>query len=783
MSRRLTRPADVGEIDLLGAGMEELTGIASAFGLSLKEAEVVKGYFVGLGRNPTDVELHAISQLWSEHCRHKTFRGIVMDEDGKGIVDDILSSYIARATEKIGAPWVVSFLEDDAGVVRFVDGYGVAVKVETHNHPSAIDPFGGAATGIGGVIRDVLAVWADPIALVDVLCFGPPDIHQEIGEFLHPRRIARGVVDGIGYYGNNVGIPTVAGAVCFDEGYVGNVVVYAGCLGLLPLDRYARNPRSGDALVLIGNRTGRDGMGGASFASSSLSGKVEELRPAVQIPDPIEEEKLLRFVSKVRDEGLASAITDLGGGGLAVAAAEIAGRASSGCFLDLDAVHVREEMKPWEILVSESQERMLLAAPSGNLDRVMDLAEEEELEASRIGSLTGTGIFEASHEEATVMGISVEFLLHPPKSVKVARRRRVREFDLGMPEPTSVEGALLELLSSPNVSSRESLIRTYDFEVRGNTAVKPLEEPFGGPNDAAVIKPLDERREGIVISVGLKPRYSRISPYWMAASSIEESLRNNVAVGGRRMAILDNFVWGSPEDPDNMWSLVEAARACHDLAMAFGTPFISGKDSLYNESPLGPVLPTLLITAVGLIPDVEKSVTVSLKNKGDSIYVLGTTRKELGGSEYYALRGAGWGHVPKVKPDESKAVMDCLTAAIDDGIVMAAHDVSDGGLGVALAEMVLSSGLGMEVSLRSVPGDLVKRDDYLLFSESNGRFIVEVEMGSEGRFEEIADEKGCTYARMGRVRGDRLQVEGYDGRTIIDLGHEELRDAWRREQW
>jgi phosphoribosylformylglycinamidine synthase len=349
-------------------------------------------------------------------------------------------------------------------------------------------------------------------------------------------------------------------------------------------------------------------------------------------------------------------------------------------------------------------------------------------------------------------------------------------------EPPALEEGLLRVLAMPNVASKEEVIRTYDHEVQGNTALKPLHGEYGGPNDAAIIKPLDHRWEGVVISVGLKPRYSRIDPYWMAASSIEEAIRNNVAVGGRRIAILDNFTWGNPERPDRMGGLLRAVKACYDFAKAFGTPFVSGKDSLYNESPLGPVLPTLLVTAVGVIPDVRRAVSVPLKSPGDPLYILGVTRRELGGSEYYRLKGYVGSSVPRVYPEESKRAMKCVSEAIDRGYLAAAHDLSEGGLGVALAEMALSSGLGAEVSLAPVPRVGVDRNDFALFSESNGRFLVEVRRGFEEEFEELALSTGCRFARLGLVKGGgRLVVYGLSGseEPVIDLSVSEVRRAWR----
>jgi phosphoribosylformylglycinamidine synthase len=784
--RRLPFPFEIYEVNLLDADDKTLVEISEEMGLSLNlnEMKSIREYFRGKGRNPTDIELQSLGALWSEHCRHKVFKGIIVDEDGNVLADNMLRSFIARATEEINSPWIISFLADNAGIVDFDRGYGVAAKVETHNHPSAIDPFGGAATGIGGVIRDILGVWGEPIACIDVLCFGPLEYpYERLPKGIkHPRYLFRGVVAGISHYGNNMGIPTVAGAIYFDEGYVGNIVVYVGCVGVVPKDRYVFRVKPGDKLIVIGNKTGRDGIHGATFASAELHEKSEEVsRPAVQIPEPIEEEKLRRAIIEIRDRGLGSGVSDLGGGGLAVGAVEMADRAGCGLEIKLDNLHLREhDMAPWEIWVSESQERMLIAAPAENVDEIMEIIESEELEASIVGEFTSDRLLRIYYSGIQIAEIEIEFLTHPPRFIGKAVWRPPEYVEPELPEPEDLAEELLKLLSSPNIASKECVIRTYDHEVQGNTCVKPLQGDHAGPNDAVVLKPLDDSWMGVVISVGLKPRYSLIDPYWMAASSIEEAIRNNVAVGGRRISILDNFTWGSPEKPDRLGALYRAVRACYDFAKAFETPFISGKDSLYNESPLGPILPTLLITGIGIIPDVRRAITVDLKGPRNPVYLLGVTRGELGGSEYFRLKGYVGNRVPRVYPEESKKVFGLMTEAIDRGYVAACHDLSEGGLGVALAEMSLSSDYGMEVWLGNVPRDGVSRDDYLLFSESNGRMLVEVRREFEEEFTRLANKIGVLYSRIGYVsRDSRLVIHGLNGRTIVDLENSELRRAWK----
>ncbi len=783
MYRKIYAEIEVYEVDIISADDGDLLKISNelGLGLTLDEMRYVRSYYKRAGRNPTDVELQTIAQTWSEHCYHKTFKGIVRTPQGE--VRGLLRSYIMRVLEELRPSWVVSAFEDNAGIVEFDEEYVVSVKVETHNHPSAIEPFGGAATGIGGVIRDVLGVWSEPIALIDVLCFGPlnyPSDRLPRG-IKSPRYLYKGVTSGIAYYGNNMGIPTVAGAVVFDEGYVGNVVVYCGCVGIMRRSSYIRSVRDGDNIVVMGNRTGRDGLHGVIFASAELTDRSEEVhRPAVQIPDPVVEEKLRRAVIRIRDRGLASGITDLGGGGLSCAVCEMANRYKLGAVVWLDKLHLRDPtLKPWEIWLSESQERMLLAVPQDKLDEVAEIAEDEELEYAVIGKFVRSGRVSVYYSSYMVADLDLSFLFSPPVTIRHAEPYVKHLVEPTIEEPDDYNETLLELLSSPNISSKEDVIRMYDFEVGGRTVVKPLHGWTGGPSDGVVLKPLKHSWRGIVISVGIKPRYGKISTYWMAASAIDEAIRNNVAVGGRRIALLDNFTWGSPERSDRMWDLLEAVRACYDFAKYFETPFISGKDSLYNESPLGPVTPTLLITAIGIIPDVRSAVTIDLKRPGDYVYVIGATHKELGGSEYYALRGHLGCSVPKVRREHAKTVMCKITELIDAKLIRACHDVSEGGLGVAIAEMAFTGGYGAEIWLDRVPYlDQDVRDDYILFSESNSRFVVEVEPDKVEAVERALI--GVPHACIGKVlREPRLVVHGLSGKTIIDIPLGELLKAWR----
>ncbi|NIO36172.1 phosphoribosylformylglycinamidine synthase subunit PurL [Candidatus Bathyarchaeota archaeon] len=770
------------EINLLEADNRQLQEISqqTRIGLNLREMKVIKEYFKKRRRNPTDVELQTIGQTWSEHCFHKTFKGKVHFNGNE--INSLFKTYISKTVEDINPTWCFSVFEDNAGIVLFDRDYGVAIKVETHNHPSAIEPFGGAATGVGGVIRDVLGVWADPIAVTDVLGFGPLDYeYKKLPPGVkHPRYVYKGVVEGIGSYGNNMGIPTVNGAIYFDKSYVGNVVVYCGCIGILPLAKFKRKAKPGNIIVLAGGKTGRDGIHGVTFASAELKEESEKIsRPAVQIANPIEEEKLKRAIIRIRDLGLASAITDLGGGGLSSAVGESARKFNCGVVVELEKVPLKfPGLAPWEIYVSESQERMLLTVCPKNLKQVLDVFQRENIEATAIGKYTEDNILRIHYRDFKVAELDIPFLFSPPN---VERRAEYRQISLEEPElaePEDLIVTLLNVLSLPSIASKESVIRTYDHEVKGNTVLKPLQGRYSGPNDAAIIKPLEGSWKGAVISCGINPNYGKIDVYWMAASAIDEAIRNNVAVGGRRIALLDNFTWGNPEKPERLGSLVRACQACYDFAIAFKTPFISGKDSLYNESPLGPVTPTLLITALGIMPDIRSAVSMDAKSPYSHVYLVGKTYRELGGSAYYETRGVIGVTVPEVRPREAADTFEAITKAIDLGLVKACHDLSEGGLAVAAAEMAFSGGHGLELDLQKVPRHELSRNDLVLFSESNSRFLVEVSEDFREDFEILMKRRPC--AEVGRFsETSQMKIKGLDGKVILDFSVDELRSCWK----
>jgi len=774
-------PFDHHEVDLLNASDEELRGIAEALGLglTLEELRYIADHYVLRERRATDIELQTFDQTMSEHCSHKTFKGVIHTPEGT--VDGLLRTYFRRLVDELKPDWCFSVFEDNAGIVDLTDDVAVAIKVETHNHPSAIEPFGGAATGLGGVIRDIMGVWADPIANTDVLCFGPLDYPYEgLPEGMkHPLYLFRGVVDGIGSYGNSIGIPTVNGATVFDEDYTGNVVVYCGCLGVLPKDQYVRDVKAGDYVVLAGGRTGLDGIHGVTFASAELTEESEEVsRPAVQIANPIEEEKIKRAVKQISDLKLGSGITDIGGGGLSCGVCETADSYGLGVEVHLDRMPLKAEgAAPWEIWISESQERMLLAVPPRNLEKVLQIFGDEQVEATVLGVYDESGVARLNYHGIEVGNIVLEALFNPPRLERETNWAPPKIEDPEIPEPVDLGEVLLKLLSSYAICSKEKVVRRYDQEVKGQTVIKPLQGWKAGPSDASVLKPLDEEWKGVSVASGVNPRYGKIDPYWMAASVVDEAVRNSVCVGGRRWALLDNFTWGNPEYEDRLGGLVYACRGCYDTAKAYGAPFVSGKDSLYNESPLGPVAPTLLVTSLGIVPDIRKAVSMELKEPGNALFLVGVTKPELGGSEYLRLHGELGGSVPRVDAEKNIKAYRRVLKAMDEGMVRACHDCSEGGLAVAVAEMAFTGDLGVDLDVGKVPVSGGMRDDVLLFSESNGRLLVEVPPAATARFIEAMGD--TPYACVGAVKEKKTLTATKDGEPLFEIDLETLIGAWK----
>ncbi len=767
------------------------TGEAERFGFTDEELKAITAYFREQGRNPTDVELETLAQTWSEHCVHKTFRGKIRF-DGE-IINNLLKSTIIRATNELGKPWCLSVFVDNAGVIDFDGRWALCFKVETHNHPSALEPYGGAATGIGGVVRDPLGtgLGAKPILNTDVFCFGPPDYPYEKlpRGVLHPRRIFKGVRAGVADYANRLGIPTLNGAILFDERYTANPLVYCGTLGLLPVSMAAQGKQKpGDLVVVIGGRTGRDGIHGVTFASEQLTAaSTDTSYSAVQIGNPIVEKKLIDILLQARDRGLYSRITDCGGGGLSSAVGEMA--ADTGVRVALEKVPLKYAgLSYTEIWVSESQERMVLAVPPQCIDELLKLFAGEDVEATVIGEFSDDRRLRLFYRGEQVGDLDMEFLHEGwPQLERMATWQQPRHAEPDFAGPVDLNGSLLAILGSWNVCSKEWVIRQYDHEVQGGNVLKPLVgKDNDGPGDAAIIRPILDSARGVIIANGINTRYGDIDPYWMAASVIDEALRQVVAVGGdlRRVALLDNFCWGRTSRPEMLGALVRAAQACYDMAMVYGTPFISGKDSLNNEfeyeDRIISIPHTLLISALGVMDDVNHAVSMDFKQSGDLIYVVGATYCELGGSEYFASNGFIGNSVPRVNPQRAKELMDKLSAAVRKGLVRACHDCSEGGLGVAIAEMAFAGGLGATVQLKDVPlAEPIDRDDFILFSESNSRFLIEVAPENKADFERTM--KGSAFAVIGQTDGsEMLQIYGKGGRKVLAASISDLKEAWQK---
>ena len=772
--------------------------------LQLAEMQTIQRHFAELGRLPTDVELETIAQTWSEHCSHKTLAGRIAyrDENGERQFENMLKETIFAATQQLRArwgddDWCVSVFRDNAGIVRFDETHNLAFKVETHNHPSALEPYGGANTGVGGVIRDTIGTGmaAKPICNTDVFCFAPPDtpIDSLPPGVLNPKQVMRGVVSGVRDYGNRMGIPTVNGAVYFDERYLGNPLVYCGNVGIIPHAMSFKQPQPGDLIVSVGGRTGRDGIHGATFSSAELTSDSESLSGgAVQIGNAIEEKKVLDAILTIRDRGLYNAITDCGAGGFSSAVGEMGEEIGAEVWLDRAPVKY-DGLSYTEIWISEAQERMVLSVPEKHWAEVQQLCADESVEATVIGKFEPTGRLVLKYENQVVCDLSME-MLHDgrPPVIREAEYSPAPVRPAKLPERDDYTADLKQILGSYNVASKQWIIRQYDHEVQGGSVIKPLVGvQSDGPSDAAVVRPVLESRRGVVISCGMNPRYGDFDTYHMAASAIDEAMRNCVAVGAdpSRVAILDNFCWGDCEKSETLGSLVRAALACHDLSLVLETPFISGKDSLNNEfsyvdadgnKQTIAIPPTLLISAMGQIDDVARCVTMDLKAAGNRLYLVGETKEEFGGSHFTLVNELNGGAVPTVNAELAKQTFAALHQAMQQGFVRSCHDLSEGGLAVAAAEMAFAGEIGANLDLSKVP----VADDSLsavarLFAESNSRFLCEVHPDDASAFENQLAE--IPHAHVGNTTTEQQLIitEFVGGKRVVNSTTDALKAAWQ----
>ncbi|KHK03857.1 AIR synthase-related protein [Desulfovibrio sp. TomC] len=779
--------------DLFNMTEEQMLTLSSerTLALSLDEWWAIRAYFGlpgfklrrvswGLIHNPTDVELECMAQTWSEHCKHKIFSAAITYRDLEtGDEEEIVSlykTYIQRSTADIRAAlgerdFCLSVFSDNAGVVRFTDDLNLCIKVETHNSPSALDPYGGALTGIVGVNRDPMGtgIGANLLCNTDVFCFASPFFEGQLPpRLLHPRRVLEGVREGVEHGGNKSGVPTVNGSIVFDERYLGKPLVFCGTVGMLPAvingkPSHYKKAMAGDYIVMTGGRVGKDGIHGATFSSEEL----HEGSPAtaVQIGDPITQRRMYDFLMRARDMGLYNAITDNGAGGLSSSVGEMA-QDCGGCELYLDRVPLKYDgLVPWEIFTSEAQERMTLAVPPDKFAQFMALAKEMGVEATELGQYTNSGYLRVYYGKHTVAYIDMDFLHNgTPRMSLVAEWKRPVIARTEPVLPAGGHGPLLKkMLGRLNICSKEYVVRQYDHEVKGGSAVKPLcGVRRDGPSDGGVLRPVLSRPEGVALTHGICPRYSDIDAYWMMAAAIDEAVRGAVGVGAdpERLAGVDNFCWCDPVEsaktPDGRYKLAQLVRANKALAhfcRAFMVPCISGKDSMKNDYSGGgakiSIPPTVLFSVMGFVPDVSRVVTSDFKRPGDLVYILGATAAELGASELADELGFTSPDVPQVEALSARRRYQTLFAAITAGLVSACHDCSDGGLAVALAEMAIGGRLGADLDCDAAPGAARLSDLELLYSESQSRLVVSVSPENQTAFETLF--AGQPVGRLGVV--------------------------------
>lgn len=793
---------------------------ANTWALSLEEMRSIRDHFsapeeaarraqLGLPADPTDLEMECMAQTWSEHCKHKIFASRIHYENAdtglKEEIDNLYKTCIRDTTAHIRKElgdddFCRSVFKDNAGVIAFDGDWDACIKVETHNSPSALDPYGGALTGIVGVNRDPMGtgMGANLLCNTDVFCFASPFYDRPLPpRLLHPRRVLEGVRRGVEHGGNKSGIPTVNGSLVFDERYLGKPLVYCGTVGMLPRSvagrpGWQKKAETGDCIVMTGGRIGKDGIHGATFSSEEL----HEGSPAtaVQIGDPITQRKMYDFILCARDRGLYHAITDNGAGGLSSSVGEMA-EDTNGCVLDIAKAPLKYDgLRPWEILVSEAQERMTLAVPPEHIEEFLALAARMDVEATVLGTFTDSGYFEVRYGERIVGSIDMAFMHDGVPQFELSARwesPRHEDIDVSVPDPG--QGAFLRaMLGRLNICSKEYIIRQYDHEVKGGSVIKPLCGVLrDGPCDAGVIRPVLESDAGLVIAHGICPRYSDYDTYWMMANAMDEAIRNAVCAGGNPdfMAGVDNFCWcdpvESPKCPDGRYKLAQLVRACKALrhfSLAYGVPCISGKDSMKNDYTNGGVKisipPTVLFSVMGVIPNVVATQTSDFKKPGEVIYLMGSTDREMGGSEASAELGLCGGRVPRVDAATALPRYRAIHALMGQRAITAAHDCSDGGLAVALAEMCIGGRLGCDVDLDrvSTPGGLTATE--VLYSESASRILVTVRADLAACLDTLGMWQNCR--RIGTVTRDGRMTVRSGSSTILSEPVEELAAAFKK---
>ena len=817
-------PAEIQIFDFEGLGEAELSDLSKRrlLALSAREMRVVQGYFGGaavrgerrargLPAGATDVELEMIAQTWSEHCKHKIFNATIRySEPGRHeTIRSLFATYIRATTSDIARRrgFLRSVFNDNSGVIAFDRRTLLCFKVETHNSPSALDPYGGAITGIVGVNRDIMGTGrgAKPIFNTDVLCFGHPDTPaaEVPAGLLHPRRVLEGVHRGIVDGGNQSGIPVVAGALLFDESYIGKPLVFCGTGGILPArvrgeDGWTKTVAPGDLAVMVGGRIGKDGIHGATFSSEALS----ETSPtsAVQIGDPITQKKMLDMLLEARDRGLYDGVTDNGAGGLSSSLGEMAS-ISGGVRIDLDACPLKYQgLAPWEILVSESQERMSLAVTPAKLADLLELARRRDVEATVVGEFTHSGRVEVFANKTLVGLLDLSFLHDGVPTMDLRAEWAAPTAAGPVPVPAcDLRRAMLDVLSEANVASKEEWVRQYDHEVQARSVVKPfVGVGRDAPSDGAVLRVRPESARGITVTHGICPWYGDADGYKMAQCAVDEAVRGHVALGGdpEQMSALDNFCWPDPvegpDNPDGAFKLAQLVRACRGLAdacRAYSLPLISGKDSMKNDARVGgrkiSIRPTLLVSLMGIIPDVGRAVTTDFKAPGDLLFLLGESRGELGGTRFERLAGSPLGEGPSARPAEAFRLYRKLHRAMRRGIVRSCHDLADGGLWAALAESSLGGRLGASIDLDAVPTsretgrECGREAERLLFCETPSRLLVSVRPRDLARW--MRAMSGAALSRIGEVTADEQVRVTAAGREVAAIRIGEISRAWKAE--
>jgi phosphoribosylformylglycinamidine synthase len=768
-------PFDLYEIDVFSASDEELKGISDRMGiaLALPEMKRIKDYFKDKKRNPTDVELEALGQAWSEHCCYKSSK-IPLKMHVFGIEEDKI---IAR---------------EDAGVIEFDKNHYYCAALESHNHPSAVEPYGGAATGVGGIVRDIVCMGSQPIAYIDPLFFGPLDLPlKEVPKGTkHPIYLFKGVVDGIRDYGNRIGIPTLSGQVYFHKGYTGNCLVNVGCVGIMKKEEliHSRAKAPGNVYVYVGGKTGRDGIHGVTFASAELTDKSEESsRSAVQVGDPITKEPLIHVTLECNRKGLLEGLKDFGGGGLSCVSGELAYAAGFGAEIHLDDIPLKEEgLLPWEIWVSESQERMMFLVDSKNVDEVLHICKQWDVTAVVVGKVIDKKITRVYFKGKKILEMDMDFYTGGPVYDSCERPfvnpkiKKTVEKDFKIPDLNDI---LKKLITSPNIASKEWVIRQYDHEVRGNTVIKPLQGKLGiqTHGDSTVLKPLEDSFRGLAVTANINPRFMERDPYWGACSAIDETCRNLVSVGAIPDSLLDCLNFGNPEKPEKMGEFYEACRGLGDSARELKLPFVSGNVSFYNESVKTAVPPTPEIVGVGIVPDIRKCITSDFKEEGNLVYLLGKeTEKEMGGSEYYNLIGLEAGTVPKTDLKILKNCMNSIITSIDKDYISSCHDISEGGIAVCISEMTIGGDIGAEIDISNINKNL--RTDFKLFSESNTRWILEIKKKCEKDFEKELTKQKTPFKKIGLTKGKKLVIKDIN-KEVINIDISILRNLWKNAIW